>query len=58
MTTYPRERIYRSWWLLRRSDIHTLAAYQELAAKFPFALAELDPLPEEVSGEVTLGESK
>lgn len=58
MTTYPRERIYRSWWLHCRPGVSPLAAYQELAAKFPFGLADLDSLPEEVSGEVTLGESK
>jgi hypothetical protein len=58
MTTYPRERTYRSWWLSHRSDIPALAAYTELAARFPFGLADLDPLPEEISGQVTAGDRK
>jgi type IV secretory pathway VirB4 component len=55
MTTYPRERVYRSWWLRQRKDVSKIQAYLELARKFPEGLAEVDPLPEEVSGEVTRG---
>jgi hypothetical protein len=54
-TTYPRERLYRSWWLERRKSVSVIEAYLELAEKFPAGLAEIDPLPEEVSGEVARG---
>jgi hypothetical protein len=55
MTTYPRERVYRAWWLGQHQDIALLDTYQELAAAFPFGLADVDQLPEEVSGEVARG---
>ncbi len=55
MTTYARERIYRSWWLGQRKDQPLIEAYQHLAERFPAGLADLDPLPEEVSGEVARG---
>jgi type IV secretory pathway VirB4 component len=55
MTTYPRERVYRAWWLGQHQDVPLLDAYQELAAAFPFGLADVDQLPEEVSGEVARG---
>lgn len=51
-TTYPRERTYRKWWLNRHADITLLSAYEELAMRYPRGLAELKPLPEEMSGEV------
>jgi len=51
-TTYPRERIYRKWWLSRRTGISLLAAYEALAELYPRGLAELAPLREELSGEV------
>lgn len=57
-TTYPRERTYRSWWLSNHSAVPLIAAYQELAQKFPYGLADLDPLPEETSGQVLEGVSK
>ncbi len=57
-TTYPRERIYRAWWLSQHTDVPLIEAYQELAAEFPNGLADLDPLPEEASGEVLQGVSK
>src|SRR5262249_34984953 len=55
MTTYARERIYRSWWLERNHDVPKIQAYLDLAVRFPAGLAEVDPLPEEVSGEVARG---
>jgi hypothetical protein len=55
MTTYARERVYRSWWLERRKDMPLIEAYLQLAEKFPAGLADVDPLPEEVSGEVARG---
>jgi hypothetical protein len=55
ITTYARERLYRSWWLERRKGTPPIESYIELAEKFPFGLAEVDPLPEEVSGEVAKG---
>jgi type IV secretory pathway VirB4 component len=57
-TTYARERIYRAWWLSEHKAVPVLEAYQELAHKFPFGLADVDPLPEEVSGEVVKGVQK
>ncbi len=52
MTTYARERVYRSWWLERNRGLTRIEAYRQLADAFPFGLADLDPLPEELSGEV------
>lgn len=52
MTTYPRERLYRAWWLRQYQDLPLIVRYQKLAEKFPQGLAELDPLPEETSGRV------
>jgi hypothetical protein len=55
MTTYARERVYRSWWLERNRGLTRIEAYRQLADAFPFGLADLDPLPEELSGEVAKG---
>jgi hypothetical protein len=52
-TTFPRERRYRAWVLKKLADRPLLDAYQELARKFPRGLAEVPPLPEEISGAVT-----
>lgn len=57
-TTYPRERLYRQWWLSQHADVSLIEAYRELAEKLPQGLAEMDPLPEETSGEVIQGVSK
>ncbi len=54
-TTYPRERMYRTWWLSQRRDMALIEAYQELARVFPFGLADVGLLPEEQSNEVTRG---
>ncbi len=51
-TTYPRERVYRSWFLRANSELPLLACYEELARKFPQGLASLPQLPEEISGAV------
>ncbi len=53
LTTYPRERSYRKWFMDRHKDMPLITAYQELAALFPQGLADTQPLPEEISGEVT-----
>jgi hypothetical protein len=55
MTTYARERHYRNWWLREHLNLPLIEAYQALARKFPQGLAEVDPLPEEVTGEVAKG---
>ena len=55
VTTYPRERSYRLWWLQQRKSVPKIQAYLELADRFPAGLAEMDLLPEEVSGEVARG---
>jgi type IV secretory pathway VirB4 component len=51
-TTFPRERRYRAWFLEERYDCPLLDNYQELAKRFPQGLADLTPLPEELSGAV------
>ncbi|HEX2918963.1 MAG TPA: hypothetical protein VHN81_10600, partial [Edaphobacter sp.] len=51
-TTYPRERTYRKWWLKTHSNGSLLSAYEDLARRYPRGLANLAPLPEEMSGEV------
>lgn len=58
MTTYPRERLYRAWWLREHQDVSLLARYQMLAQQFPMGLADLDLLPEEISGQVAQGGQK
>jgi hypothetical protein len=55
MTTYARERVYRSWWLERQKSRPLIDAYMNLAERFPTGLADVDPLPEEVSGEIARG---
>src|SRR6266852_1913963 len=57
-TTYARERIYRNWWLLQHEGRPLIASYQELARAFPFGLADIEPLPEEISGAVMKGAQK
>jgi hypothetical protein len=52
-TTFPRERRYRAWLLKKFVDRPLLQTYQELAQKFPRGLADVPPLPEEISGAVT-----
>jgi hypothetical protein len=58
MTTYPRERVYRAWWLEHHRENSLLESYRELAAMYPTGLADLEPLPEELSGEVCKGATK
>jgi hypothetical protein len=41
--------------LERRKETPLIEAYLQLAEKFPAGLADEDPLPEEVSGEVARG---
>ena len=51
-TTFPRERRYRAWSLAINDGRTQLEIYQELASKFPQGLADVAPLPEELSGQV------
>ena len=51
-TTFPRERRYRTWVLKKFADQSPVETYRELARKFPHGLAEVPPLPEEISGAV------
>jgi hypothetical protein len=55
MTTYARERLYRSWWLEQNKGLRQIEAYCQLADAFPFGLADLELLPEELSGEMAKG---
>jgi hypothetical protein len=57
MTTYARERIYRSWWMQQNQKSAPIEAYRRLAELYPQGLADVDPLPEELSGAVTSGAS-
>ena len=56
-TTYPRERIYRAWFLRRHQGRPLFESYEELAQQFPQGLAGLERLAEEVSGEVSASEA-
>ena len=51
-TTFPRERRYRAWFLKEHYERPLLERYQELAKRFPQGLADVAPLPEELSGSV------
>jgi TraG P-loop domain len=53
LTTYPRERWYRQWWLATHPDPTLLESFDQLAQKFPHGLSELPELSEERSGEVS-----
>ena len=53
-TTFPRERRYRAWCLRNRRDRPLLESYQDLAKRFPQGLADVAPLPEELSGAVNV----
>ena len=50
-TTFARERAYRHWFL-KKEEKPLLELYRELARQFPQGLANIPPLPEEISGEV------
>lgn len=52
LTTFPRERWYRQYWLIKHGELSETAAYEGLATRFPHGLSALDELPEERSGEV------
>jgi len=54
LTTFPRERWYRQWWLATHPDVSQVELYEQLAQRFPNGLSELPELPEERSGEVSL----
>ena len=52
LTTFPREKWYRQYWLLKNTNLTATEAYERLAMVYPNGLAALDELPEERSGEV------
>ena len=52
LTTFPREKWYREYWLALHADRTLSEAYESLAARYPSGLSSLDELPEERSGEV------
>jgi hypothetical protein len=52
-TTFPRERTYRKYFFERNRNKPLLEVYEELAKQFPNGLADIPPLPEEVSGAVS-----
>jgi hypothetical protein len=52
LTTYPRERWYRQWWLMNHSDLDPIERYASLAEKYPHGLSQIPELPEERSGEM------
>jgi hypothetical protein len=51
-TTYARERSFRKWWLRQHQQMPLIQAYEQLASRYPRGLAELAPLPVELSGEM------
>ncbi len=52
LTTYPRERWYRQWWLAAHPEMNLIERYEELGRLYPNGLSDLPELPEERSGEV------
>jgi hypothetical protein len=55
LTTFPREKWYRSWWLRTHESLSVHARYLALAERFPHGLAQLELQEEERSGEVYEG---
>ncbi len=55
LTTVPREKWFRDWWLRKHEKLPLHARYQLLADRYPQGMAQLDLLPEERSGEVYEG---
>src|SRR5437879_13380785 len=53
MTTYARERVYRSWLLEQRKATPLIEAYRELAEKFPAGLAVVHPRPDAAPAATT-----
>jgi hypothetical protein len=47
-----------AWWLSQHKAVPLIEAYQELAGRFPFGLADVELLPEEQSMEVAKGVQK
>jgi type IV secretory pathway VirB4 component len=52
-TTFPRERVYRTYCFANNPARPPLDVYEDLARSFPNGLADVPPLPEELSGAVT-----
>jgi hypothetical protein len=53
LTTFPRERWYREWWLAANSHLNLVERYEAIARLYPNGLSDLPELPEERSGEVS-----
>ena len=53
LTTYPREKRYRSWWLKKHDHLPLSQRYTLLTQAFPNGLVNAPELPEEISGEVS-----
>jgi len=53
LTTFPRERWYRSWWLAAHSKLTPIESFTSLAEKYPHGLSQIEELPEERSVEVS-----
>jgi hypothetical protein len=54
LTTFPRERWYRHWWLATQPATDQVELFKRLAQNFPTGLSEVPELPEERCGEVGL----
>ena len=52
LTTFPRERWYRHWWIATHPELSPIKSFAALAEKYPHGLAQIVELPEERSGEV------
>jgi hypothetical protein len=52
LTTFPRERWYRRWWIETHSGLSPIESFTVLAQKYPHGLSQIAELPEERSGEV------
>jgi hypothetical protein len=53
LTTFPRERWYRRWWIARHPELSPIESFTALAEKYPHGLSQIAELPEERSGEVS-----
>ena len=52
LTTFPRERWYRRWWIATHPGLRPIESFAALAEKYPHGLSQIEELPEERSGEV------
>ena len=57
-TTFPRERVYRNYCFSRNRNRPPSKCMRNSRNRFPTGLAEVPPLPEEMSGAVTAGTAR